>query len=855
MKINTLLIGKSFLIIFLTILSIIGALNYQKNELQESFNTEIAHLGQEKARKIVQNVYLMTKAMSEAVEHTMIDNLRVAEEILLKSGAFTYSADENVNWLATNQYSQKVQQLTLAKAYVGETWLGQNSSFTSQTPVVDKVKSLVGGTCTIFQRMNEQGDMLRVATNVEKADGSRAIGTYIPRTNPDGTPNPVIESIMQGKIFHGRAYVVNDWYITAYQPIWDAAEKEITGVLYVGVKQENLTSLRKSIMDIVVGSTGYVYILGGQGEQKGHYLLSQKGLRDGENLWDSVDSAGNYFIRSIISKALRLSEHLFTETIPVNYEKYPWRNPGEQEPREKLAAITYFAPWDWVIVAGYYLDDFRDVENRSEKAIDKMLTWVYLIATLALIIALCISYLTAKRILSPLERAATAFRQISSGDLDIRLPKTGISEVSQLNSAFNNMAERLNVITASRDELNREIAHRQQTELNLIESENNYKKLSNEFETVLDGIQNSILLLSPDLKIVWANKNAAIIRGQDENSSLVGTYCYQYWHDKDRPCEECLVLECIETGQPQAITKKTILARMMEIKVFPIKDLNGKVINVIELASDITETTRLREEATRSSQLASIGELAAGMAHEINNPNGLILLNLSTLKAALLDALEILDERYHQDGDFQFAGIAYSRMREEIPELLQEMKNGAHHIKRIVEDLKDFARQETTDQNESFSLNTPVEAALRLTSNLIRKSTDNLTVVLAENLPQVTGVPQRIEQVVINLLVNAAHALADKSKSIAIATYHDPKSNRCVLEIRDQGCGIAEQDLANLTTPFFTTKRETGGTGLGLSVSARIIEEHNGKLKFAANPPEGTVVTVSLPAIKDHNGH
>lgn len=851
MKIRTLLISKSFLIVVLTTFSIIGTLTYQKKSLQKHFNTEIARLGQSKAKKVVQNVYLMTKAMSDAIEHDVDDKLHVADEILTTNGPLTFNPKQQVLWTATNQLSKETQQISLPKAYIGNTWLGQNRSFSTTTPVVDKVKSLVGGTCTIFQRMNEQGDMLRVATNVEKHDGSRAIGTYIPRTNPDGTANPVIETIMQGETFIGRAYVVNDWYITSYKPIWDAQGKEITGVLYFGINQEDLTSLRRSIMDIVVGSTGYVYVLGGKGGQKGHYIISQKGLRDGEDIFDSRDSAGNLFIQSIINKALSLPQPAPNQPIPVSIESYPWKNPGEQKAREKLAAITYFAHWDWVIVAGYYLDDFRDVENRAEQSINKMILWVYFIAMSAMILALIANVLVAQRIFLPLEKAVIAFRKMSSGNLGIRLPISGNNEISQLGQAFNNMAENLQKITASRDELNSEMTIRKQAEERLTASEKNYRKLSQEFEIVLDGIQDSILLLSPNLEIVWANKNAATSHGSEEHIALTGQSCFSYWHDRDEPCDNCLVLRCLETGLPQRATTRTRLGKLMGVKAFPIKNAAGKVINIIELASDITETVRLREEAVRSSQLASIGELAAGMAHEINNPNGLIILNLSTLKAAFLDALELLDERFEQEGDFDFAGLSYARMREEIPELLNEMHSGTQHIKRIVNDLKDFARQEVSGSKEAFQLNTPIEAAIRLVSNNIKQSTDNFSVQLADNLPSVYGTPQRIEQVAINLLINAAQALPDKSKAIFVTSYYDKKSNSCIMEIGDEGSGIAEEHLLHVTDPFFTTKREIGGTGLGLSVSARIIKEHDGELSFEKNRQQGTVVKVSLPAAKD----
>jgi len=90
-----------------------------------------------------------------------------------------------------------------------------------KSSIVDKVKSLVGGTCTIFQRLDEAGSMLRVATNVVKKDGKRAVGTYIPAINSDGKPNPVIKEVLNGRTFRGRAFVVDRWYITAYEPIYD----------------------------------------------------------------------------------------------------------------------------------------------------------------------------------------------------------------------------------------------------------------------------------------------------------------------------------------------------------------------------------------------------------------------------------------------------------------------------------------------------------------------------------------------------------------------------------------------------------------------------------------------------------
>ncbi|MBF0646379.1 sensor histidine kinase, partial [Desulfuromonas acetoxidans] len=121
----------------------------------------------------------------------------------------------------------------------------------------------------------------------------------------------------------------------------------------------------------------------------------------------------------------------------------------------------------------------------------------------------------------------------------------------------------------------------------------------------------------------------------------------------------------------------------------------------------------------------------------------------------------------------------------------------------------------------------------------------------AENLPPFIGSVQRIEQVIVNLIMNACQSLPDMDASIMLQTRYDAKNNQIELEIIDQGCGISEENIAKVTNPFFTTKRETGGTGLGLSISSRIIEEHGGRLSIESVVDSGTEITISLPCYKE----
>ncbi|RTE65569.1 GHKL domain-containing protein [Amphritea opalescens] len=255
-----------------------------------------------------------------------------------------------------------------------------------------------------------------------------------------------------------------------------------------------------------------------------------------------------------------------------------------------------------------------------------------------------------------------------------------------------------------------------------------------------------------------------------------------------------------------------------------------------------------QQQLLQADKMTSLGILVSGVAHEINNPSSLLLLNLPVLKEAYQDAEEILENHYQTNGDFIMGGLNYSRMRDEIPPMLDDMLAGTQRIRRIVDDLRDFARQGPADLSETVDLNEVLATAIRLVDNTIRSSTDHFSVTYGTHLPPFKGHAQRIEQVIINLIVNACQALDSTDQSITINTSYRAKDNTLCLAIQDQGCGIEADNITRLSDPFFTTKREQGGTGLGLSVSASIVQEHGGNLVYDSTPHEGTLVTLLLLA-------
>lgn len=268
----------------------------------------------------------------------------------------------------------------------------------------------------------------------------------------------------------------------------------------------------------------------------------------------------------------------------------------------------------------------------------------------------------------------------------------------------------------------------------------------------------------------------------------------------------------------------------------------------IKERKNVEEALRLnQQQLIQADKMSALGVLVSGVAHEINNPNGLILLNIPMLKRSLADIWDILEEHYQAQGDFMMGGIPYTSMRDEIPRMIEDTHNSAIRIKRIVEDLKNFSRSNNTSTKESVNLNVCVQTALRLLDSSIKKSTLEFKTNLCPNLPNIKGNAQQIEQVIVNLVLNASQALSDSSQPITITTRYDSILKKVILHVQDKGQGITPENLSKLTDPFFTTKRTQGGTGLGLSVSLRIMEEHGGALRFTSQPGQGTTATLFFP--------
>ncbi|MBV5338335.1 MAG: histidine kinase, partial [Deltaproteobacteria bacterium] len=251
-------------------------------------------------------------------------------------------------------------------------------------------------------------------------------------------------------------------------------------------------------------------------------------------------------------------------------------------------------------------------------------------------------------------------------------------------------------------------------------------------------------------------------------------------------------------------------------------------------------------------KLASIGQLAAGVAHEINNPMGFIMSNLRTLKnyteteQQYLNALEeavknCCPEEQRRQLEELRQRLDLSFIQEDIPPLITESLEGAERVKQIVHDLKDFARSDENSLKET-DLNQCVQSTANIVRNEIRYVAD-LDLNLGE-IPLIVCNPQQINQVIANLLVNAAHAI-DGHGRITVST--SSEWDQVLLTVADTGCGIPDEIRKRIFDPFFTTKEVGKGTGLGLSISYDIIKKHGGEITLESEPGLGTTFMIRLP--------
>lgn len=264
---------------------------------------------------------------------------------------------------------------------------------------------------------------------------------------------------------------------------------------------------------------------------------------------------------------------------------------------------------------------------------------------------------------------------------------------------------------------------------------------------------------------------------------------------------------------------------------------------------DVTEQVRisemereLQQKLIHANKMTSLGTLVSGVAHEINNPNNFIMFNSSLLVDFWSDIFDHLDDKTPGQS---IGNMTLAEFRSDIEELMHGIINGSERIKNIVQDLKGFAKTESSGYSERLNIENTLRTSVRILEHQISKTTGNFIMDIAPGLPDVNGNEQKLEQVFINILMNALEAVASGDSLVEVKCY--PSAGKVVVDFTDKGVGIPSDHLDRITEPFFTTRQNCGGTGLGLSIAYAIIKEHKGVIDISSTPGEGTCVRIQLP--------
>ena len=271
---------------------------------------------------------------------------------------------------------------------------------------------------------------------------------------------------------------------------------------------------------------------------------------------------------------------------------------------------------------------------------------------------------------------------------------------------------------------------------------------------------------------------------------------------------------------------------------------------------DVSERIRLEKESRdiqanliQANKMTSLGLMVSGVAHEINNPNNFIMANIQFLDQVWNDAIKVLREYYRENGEFLIGGIPFTEFETQSPLLFAGIRDGVKRISEIIDTLKRFARQETPAPDQLVDVNKTVSAAISILHHEIVKYTENFHAELGDGIPLVMGNSQHLGQVIINLLMNACQALPSRQYGVWLTTGYDAAAGQVIISVRDEGVGVPKELATRIMEPFFTTKVDGGGTGLGLTISKSIIKDHNGVMDFTSEQGKGSVFTVRIPAV------
>jgi|GEM_PF-970021 len=404
-----------------------------------------------------------------------------------------------------------------------------------------------------------------------------------------------------------------------------------------------------------------------------------------------------------------------------------------------------------------------------------------------------------------------------------------------------------------------------------IENRGNCRNFENDcFSSLMDGNPISTFVINTDHHLVIWNHACEIMTGVSREKVLNHPVDSRiFYSGQYRPLLADLVLDMDESAMRRWYDKKNLTQsanvpygfeasdelviqgekRNLYFVAAAIREPGGKIIGAIETVQDITDQSQLLSQLHQSQKMEALGVLIAGVAHEINNPINLIMYNIPLLEKIWRDILPILKDQAVLYPQRKYGGLHTDFINNHLMQLISDMDVAAKRVATIVSGLKSFSRFSAQSEKIPIQINLAVENAIRLSLSTLRKLNVRIDLDLENNLPTISGNLQNIEQVILNLVINAAQAIEHDSGNIRISTRLQPQDGDIRISVSDNGKGVNPAIAGKLFDPFITDKQEKGGTGLGLSVSYNLIRSHNGTITFESHQGKGATFHVLLPSV------
>jgi len=313
-------------------------------------------------------------------------------------------------------------------------------------------------------------------------------------------------------------------------------------------------------------------------------------------------------------------------------------------------------------------------------------------------------------------------------------------------------------------------------------------------------------------------------------------------------------IEPVGNDEPgRAAAAITLLATSLQHREEENRRLQQQLVDAMRLEVQ-KEKKQIMAKLIQTNRMTSLGLLASSMAHEINTPNGAIKLAGQQVAKTWKSAVPILERVAEEEGDFVLGGAVFSLVRDEVTRATEVIARCSERIEKVVQDLRAYNIGGQGDVKDRVNLNQVVSDALTIIRAHGRHGTFAIQNEPYPELPMVTGNRYQLEQVVINLVLNGIQAMPESGNGIiTIATGYDRAKGEVSLVVKDEGKGIRPEIMSRLMEPFFSTRMESGGSGLGLYISNFIVTEHHGRLLFESEPGKGTTVIISIPIARDAN--